>query len=113
MLSSPFTTFLSLALIAKAVSGRPASCEAAAAAAGRNGKAVYIITNEKENQVLALPIDKSGILSSGTCIGTGGEGSVAVDASNNPAVPDALLSQSSLTIAGNVRDSFKDPLMLV
>ena len=92
---------LSIAFIGS-VSGRPSSCGAGASAAPKNGKAVYIISNEKENQVLALPIDASGLLSQGTCTATGGAGSIAVDANNQPAVPDALVSQSALTVAGNV-----------
>ncbi|KAM0427440.1 hypothetical protein ACHAQK_012037 [Fusarium lateritium] len=68
--------------------------------AGAMGKAIYLITNEEANGVLTLPIGKDGTLSKGSITMTGGAGSVAVDADGNPATPDALLSQSSLTIAG-------------
>jgi hypothetical protein len=68
--------------------------------AGAMGKAIYLITNEETNGVLALPIGKDGTLSKGSITMTGGAGSVAVDADGNPATPDALVSQSSLTIAG-------------
>jgi hypothetical protein len=66
------------------------------------GKAIYILTNDAENAVVALPIGADGLLSKGKVMKTGGAGSVAVDAEGNPATPDALLSQSALTIAGNV-----------
>jgi len=107
MLVSLFTPLLSLALVATAVAGMPDTCEAevsaAAPATAQNGKAIYIITNEKENQVLAIPIGAAGMLSKGTCIGTGGAGSNSLDDKNQPAVPDPLVSQSALTVAGNVR----------
>jgi hypothetical protein len=70
--------------------------------AGAMGKAIYLITNEEANGVVALPIGKDGTLSKGSITMTGGAGSVAVDADGNPATPDALVSQSSLTIAGKV-----------
>lgn len=67
------------------------------------GKAVYFITNDKENAVVALPIAADGTLSAGTVTKTGGAGSIAVDAATGePATPDALISQSALTVAGNV-----------
>lgn len=66
------------------------------------GKAVYVMTNDEQNGVLALPIKKDGTLSKGQVALTGGAGSIAVDADGNPATPDALVSQSALTVAGNV-----------
>lgn len=66
------------------------------------GKAIYVLTNEGTNGVLAIPIGKDGTLSKGKVTMTGGAGSVAVDADGKPATPDALISQSALTIAGNV-----------
>ncbi|KAF5679251.1 hypothetical protein FHETE_992 [Fusarium heterosporum] len=66
------------------------------------GKAIYVLTNEEVNGVLAIPINgKDGTLSRGKVTMTGGAGSVAVSADGKPATPDALISQSSLTIAGN------------
>ncbi|KAM0351174.1 hypothetical protein ACHAPU_002959 [Fusarium lateritium] len=65
------------------------------------GKAIYVLTNEEANGVLAIPINgKDGTLSQGKVTMTGGAGSVAVGADGKPATPDALISQSSLTIAG-------------
>ncbi|KAK4234564.1 hypothetical protein C8A03DRAFT_37664 [Achaetomium macrosporum] len=66
------------------------------------GKAVYLITNdEKTNAVVALPIGADGKLSLGTVTLTGGAGSVALNSDKQPATPDALVSQSALSIAGN------------
>ncbi|KAH7070058.1 hypothetical protein FB567DRAFT_539749 [Paraphoma chrysanthemicola] len=66
------------------------------------GKAVYFLTNDKENAVVALPIGADGTLSNGTVTNTGGAGSIAIDgATMQPGVPDALVGQSSLTVAGN------------
>jgi hypothetical protein len=67
------------------------------------GKAVYFITNDVENSVVALSIGKSGKLSMGSVTKTGGTGSTALNAATQqPAVPDALVGQSALTVAGNV-----------
>jgi hypothetical protein len=65
-------------------------------------KAIYFITNEESNAVVELPAAADGTLSQGTTTLTGGAGSVGVDAEGKPALPDALISQSALTIAGNV-----------
>ena len=69
--------------------------------AGAVGKAIYLITNDAANAVVALPIGADGRLSSGSVTRTGGSGSVALNADNQPATPDALVSQSALAIAGN------------
>lgn len=67
------------------------------------GKAVYFMTNDGENAVVAVPIRADGKLSGGTQTSTGGRGSVSIDgAMNAPAAKDGLVSQSSLSIAGNV-----------
>ncbi|KAK2032527.1 hypothetical protein LX32DRAFT_661189 [Colletotrichum zoysiae] len=66
------------------------------------GKTIYTITNDAVNSVVALPISQSGLLAGGSSIKTGGAGSNFFDsATNGPAAPDALASQSALTIAGN------------
>lgn len=70
---------------------------------GKVGKAIYFLTNEDTNAVVALPIGKDGKLSKGSVTETGGEGSVAVDAQGAPATPDALVGQSAITISGKVR----------
>ncbi|CAG5161238.1 uncharacterized protein ALTATR162_LOCUS5988 [Alternaria atra] len=65
------------------------------------GKAIYMLTNDVENAVVALPIGADGMLSEGKTTKTGGAGSVAVDAEGKPATPDALVGQSALTVVGN------------
>ncbi|KAI3327361.1 hypothetical protein HD806DRAFT_520230 [Xylariaceae sp. AK1471] len=70
--------------------------------ASGNGKVIYMLSNEQENAVVALPIGKDGLLGgAGRSTSTGGAGMTGVDADNQPAVPDALFSQSSVTITGN------------
>ncbi|KAF2183559.1 hypothetical protein K469DRAFT_690015 [Zopfia rhizophila CBS 207.26] len=64
------------------------------------GKAIYFITNDAQNAVVAMPINADGTLGDATLTATGGSGSTALDAKGQPAVPDALIGQSSLTIAG-------------
>lgn len=67
------------------------------------GKAVYFLTNDEENAVVALPISADGTLSNGSVTKTGGAGSIAINgATMQPGVPDALVGQSSLTVAENV-----------
>ncbi|KAM0231827.1 hypothetical protein ACHAP5_010927 [Fusarium lateritium] len=101
MLPSFRSCFLLPALtwLVQEVSSHPA-CRPSMESADAMGKAIYLMTNEEANGVLALPIGKDGTLSQGKITMTGGAGSVAVDADGNPATPDALVSQSSLTIAG-------------
>ncbi|KAL5415570.1 hypothetical protein PMIN06_009119 [Paraphaeosphaeria minitans] len=66
------------------------------------GKAIYFITNEAENAVVALPIKRDGSLAAGKSTKTGGAGEVMIQAATgNPQHPDGLASQSSLTIVGN------------
>ncbi|GKT52679.1 3-carboxymuconate cyclase [Colletotrichum tofieldiae] len=80
-----------------AVSARPARCHGT----NRVGRVIYTITNDKANSVVAVPISSNGMLSGGTSISTGGAGSNFFDGTTNgPAAPDALASQSALTIAG-------------
>src|SRR4051812_26820328 len=67
-----------------------------------NGKAIYFITNDEVNSVVALPIGPDGTLSPGTVTRTDGAGSVALNSANQRATPDALVSQGALTIAGQV-----------
>lgn len=67
-------------------------------------KAVYFITNEVNNGVVALPVAKDGTLSTGSITATGGAGGTQVNAkTGEPTVPDALSSQGSVRVAGNVR----------
>ncbi|KKY34274.1 putative 3-carboxymuconate cyclase [Diaporthe ampelina] len=69
-----------------------------------NGKAVYMLSNQASNSVIAVPIAEDGSLDEAgvSSINTGGSGANGVDGSTNqPAVPDALFSQSALAVAGN------------
>ena len=66
-------------------------------------KAIYFLTNDQNNSVVALPIAADGTLTQGTVTPTGGEGGNSIDgATGQPAAPDALVGQSALTIAGHV-----------
>lgn len=97
-LFSLLTAFLWLANEA----GSMPTCKPGNEAAATVGKAIYFLTNDKANAVVAVPIGNDGTLSKGAATMTGGAGSVGVDAQGQPATPDALISQSSLTVAGNV-----------
>ena len=66
------------------------------------GKAIYFITNEAENAVVALPIGADGMLSKGTVVKTGGAGANTLNAMGQPAAPDGLVGQSALTVVGKV-----------
>ena len=69
--------------------------------AGAN--AIYFLTNDQTNAVVALPIAGDGTLSNGTVTPTGGAGSNSIDGkTNQPAISDALVGQSALTVAGQV-----------
>lgn len=76
------------------------------------GRAIYFLTNDANNAVVSIPIAADGTLSEGTVTVTGGAGSNAINGANNmPAAPDALVAQSSLTIAGNVSPPSLIPLI--
>ena len=71
--------------------------------APKHAKAIYFLTNDAVNAVVALPITSDGTLSKGTITATGGNGSNAVGGkAMEPLTPDALVGQSALTISGNV-----------
>jgi hypothetical protein len=72
-----------------------------------SAKALYLITNDASNGVAAVPIGADGLLSTGTLTATGGSGSNSLKADGTVAAPDGLLSQSSLTIVGSVRDTLE------
>lgn len=96
------STTLLLALVAQ-VLAHPAQNRCAGGGGVKGGKAIYILSNEKDNAVVAMPIDKDGKLGQGVSTATGGEGANAVDGNGQPAGPDALFSQSALTVTGMVR----------
>ena len=80
------------------VTSHPAGCQSRS-----SGGAVYLITNSQSNSVVSLRMQSNGMLSAGSSTSTGGAGSNGIIGSTNqPAVPDALFSQSALTVAGNV-----------
>jgi hypothetical protein len=73
-------------------------------ASPNNGGAIYMLTNEASNAVVAVPIGQDGLLNgaAATSTATGGAGANAVDASDGkPAAPDGLFSQQAVTIAGS------------
>lgn len=65
--------------------------------------AIYFLTNDEANAIVALPIADDGMLSDGTVTPTGGAGANSIDGTTNePAIPDPLIGQSALTVAGQV-----------
>lgn len=67
------------------------------------GRAIYFLTNDAQNAVVALPIGNDGRVSKGTVTKTGGAGANSIDgATNQKAAPDALIGQSALTVVGRV-----------
>ncbi|KAK4165531.1 hypothetical protein QBC43DRAFT_351127 [Cladorrhinum sp. PSN259] len=95
---TPLALLLALAL--QAARGAASTCSGGSPAPGA-GKALYLITNDEANAVVALRVGPDGRLSPGSVTPTNGAGSVALNSMNQPAAPDALVSQSALTIAGN------------
>lgn len=93
---------LGLAQLVPEASARPSSCPPPAV---KPGRAIYTLSNEEHNSVIALSIGGNGLLSKATTTPTGGSGSNIITVNGNtktPGGPDALASQSALTIAGNV-----------
>jgi hypothetical protein len=67
-------------------------------------KAIYFITNDAQNSIVALKVAGDGTLSDGSVTSTGGAGMTGVDANGSPAVPDGLFSQGAVKVAGKVRN---------
>jgi hypothetical protein len=92
---------------ATAAQNATATCPGMAAgtgAAAANAKAIYFITNDACNSVVALKVAADGTLSDGSITGTGGAGMNGIlSATGGPAAPDALFSQGAIKTAGNVR----------
>ncbi|CAF9932529.1 MAG: hypothetical protein GOMPHAMPRED_006600 [Gomphillus americanus] len=65
-------------------------------------KAIYISTNQgHQNSIVALAIQKDGTLVQKSVTASGGAGAAGIDSAiNAPSGPDALFSQSALTVAG-------------
>ncbi|KAI0196942.1 hypothetical protein F4808DRAFT_300649 [Astrocystis sublimbata] len=93
-----FQSILPLAL-APLVMARP-HCRSSGSG---NGKAIYMLSNEHQNAVLALPMNRHGLFSNGTgtLTATGGAGMTAINGDKHaPSNPDALFSQGAVSIAG-------------
>lgn len=106
---TPFSAWAAalLAIVASLVDAAPPACRAVnqhQVAQQQVGKAIYFLTNEAENAVVALPIGSDGLLSAGQVVMTGGAGGFAVNASGQPQLPDGLNSQSSITLVDNVSE---------
>ncbi|KAK7928408.1 hypothetical protein PG985_005406 [Apiospora marii] len=78
---------------------RPSSCKAKVVAP----KAIYTISNDQQNAVVAMHVQADGMVGKATSTATGGTGANGIDGSKNePSAPDALFSQSALTVAGKM-----------
>lgn len=74
-----------------------------AASGGKNAKAVYFLSNDAKNSVVALKVNADGTLSDGSITLTGGSGASGIDGMTNASAgPDALFSQSALKAEGHV-----------
>ena len=94
MLAILKTTLLSALLLSWSADG--AACRRPRCASV--GKAIYFLTNDAQNAVVALPIAEDGTLSGGTVTSTGGAGSNSIDgAKNATAAPDAPYGGMSTT----------------
>ena len=69
-----------------------------------NAKALYFLTNNAENAVVAVELDGNGLVTGRSSVtATLGEGANGIDgATGQPAIPDALFSQSALTSVDGV-----------
>ncbi|KAK4219055.1 hypothetical protein QBC37DRAFT_304722 [Rhypophila decipiens] len=67
-----------------------------------NAKALYFLTNDEDNAIAAIELGDNGLVTGkGATYQTGGKGANGIDgATNEKAAPDALFSQSALTVAG-------------
>lgn len=96
-----FLSFFALLSLGHAAPGtRPSAARKEHA---KNAKAVYLLSNEVQNSVVALKVHRDGTLSPGSVHLTGGKGAAGIDdATNATADRDVLFSQSSLRADGNV-----------
>lgn len=103
-------SFLTITALTRAAPCNHTTAEAAAAAA-KGAKAIYLITNDIQNAVVALNVNADGTLSKGSMTLTGGQGASGIDgAKNATAGPDALFSQSAIKVDGNVITPFPIPV---
>lgn len=97
------TAILLVQGIAGSVIGRHQLNQGKDDACPQTGTALYLISNNAPNTIVALPINEDGTLSAGTITPSEGDGAVSFARQVGvPAMPDGLVSQSSLTIAGQV-----------
>ncbi|KAK2767807.1 hypothetical protein FQN54_003966 [Arachnomyces sp. PD_36] len=95
---------LSLLLFLSHVSALPAAqcSNQTAKGTARTARAVYFLTNDCSNSVVALKVNNDGTLSDGSITPTDGAGGNGFDvAKNQSSAPDALFSQGALKVAGN------------
>ena len=73
---------------------------------GHVAKALYLISNQSPNSVIALPVDENGLVSAGTETPTGGNGGAFLQADGVTPVPvDALNSQDPVVRSGDVSNA--------
>lgn len=88
---------------------QPASESCGASAVG---KALYLQTNEKCNNIVSIPIGLDGTLWGGSVISTGGSGGDQINAMTGMGdAPDALASQGAVYQVGDVSSSY--PCLIV
>lgn len=67
------------------------------------GKTVYLQSNEQNNSIVSIPIGRDGKLYGGMVTPSGGMGGDGIaGTTNKSAAPDALSSQGSVTVSGDV-----------
>ncbi|RAO66615.1 uncharacterized protein BHQ10_002627 [Talaromyces amestolkiae] len=86
------------ALLGLSATALPLDARGESSKASHGAKAIYFLTNEDSNSVVAIPIGRNGTLSGGATIATGGKGGSTVNATGGANGPDALGSQSALAV---------------
>ncbi|KAL4762840.1 uncharacterized protein BDW70DRAFT_133109 [Aspergillus foveolatus] len=61
-------------------------------------KAIYLLTNNAENTIVGVPIQKNGLLGDAQATLTGGTGERALQNDGQPAGPDLLFSQGAVAV---------------
>jgi hypothetical protein len=68
-----------------------------------HASALYFQTNSVPNTIISLHVNHAGKVSAGSTCSTGGNGANAISPTNGePLAADSLLSQSAVTVAGDV-----------
>ena len=76
--------------------------------AAKTGKAVYFLTNQAQNGIVALPIGLDGTIKDGSITNTMGKGATEVDPkTGNPTLPDGLASQGAIRVVNNVSSPYR------